>query len=170
MTEGREYEALSIRAGDNFLKANPDERAVGIDDGLRTRLYEIIESEILPSAKYPIVVVSDSYHLKGELASRYGFKTSNLLPQHGGFSDDAFSIVLDLEILKNSRHNHHVNLWKWWWSGFSHYTSLLFGVSSTNYVSPLFLREEVPVIDSEARSASPADGIGGIVRRFLSRA
>ena len=45
-------------------------------------------------------------------------------------------MLLDVELLKRANHIYHINLWQTWWSGFSHYTSLIFDVPETNVVGP----------------------------------
>jgi hypothetical protein len=45
--------------------------------------------------------------------------------------------------LKNSRFNYHINAWVGWWSGFSHYTSLIFNIPSMNFRAPKFAREQI---------------------------
>jgi hypothetical protein len=131
------YEVLSVRAGDRFFQ-RPDGT---IDVDLKTKLFEIIERQVLPQARSPLVVMSDSFALKSELAARFGVRMTPGRPQHGA-DGSALPVAVDLNLLKGAAHVHHVNLWKWWWSGFSHYTSLIFSVPSTNYVAPLFVRED----------------------------
>ena len=57
------------------------------------------------------------------------------LPQHGGFGN-VEPVVRDLDLLKHSCFNYHINAWQTWWSGFSHYTSLIFEIPYLN-IAPL---------------------------------
>lgn len=146
---GGPYEVLSIRCGNRFF-GNPDELPAEND---RNRVIDLIEREILPTVKAPVVIMSDSLALKTELARRFGFRTSSLLPEHCGL-DGAFSTCVDLDLLRHSMRNYHINLWAPWWSGFSHFTSLIFSIPSTNWRSPDFAREEVPVRDDNFHAMS----------------
>ena len=135
---GRAYEALSIRAGDTFI--GKQEGNVG--GALKKRLFRLIETKVLPYAKDPIVVTSDSYDLKCELAQRYDFMMFPHVSQHGAYGN-ALPVAMDMNLLKHSKFNYHINAWKPWWSGFSHYTSLVFSIPSANFRSPLFVKEEI---------------------------
>jgi len=137
---GRSYEVLSIRTGDKFMGQGKGQDGVRVD--LKKLVLQRIEDEIIPRARSPIVITSDSYELKCELAERYGFIVFPHAPQHGGFGN-ALPVAIDANLLKNSTFNHHINAWQSWWSGFSHYTSLIFLIPSANFRAPLFVREEV---------------------------
>lgn len=134
-----EYAALSVRCGDKFY-GQEDEAA---DPALNARLFQLVEKEILPRlGRLPLVVMSDCYPLKRELVRRYGCLTSPHISQHGAFGN-VLPVAVDLNVLKHSQRNYHINAWQSWWSGFSHYTSLVFGISSVNFRTPDFVREEV---------------------------
>lgn len=134
-----EYAALSIRCGDKFYGKEGEHT----DTGLNRRVFELIEKEVLSGLRgRPLVVMSDCYPLKRELVRRYGLITSPYASQHGAFGN-VLPVAVDLNVLKNSRCNYHINAWQSWWSGFSHYTSLVFGIPSVNFRMPDFVREEV---------------------------
>lgn len=134
-----EYVALSIRCGDKFYCKEGEHT----DSDLNRQVFAVIEREVLPGRKgRPLVVMSDCYPLKCELVKRYGLITSPFASQHGAFGN-VLPVAVDLNVLKNSRCNYHINAWQSWWSGFSHYTSLVFGIPSVNFRMPLFGREEV---------------------------
>jgi hypothetical protein len=133
-----EYEVLSIRAGDKFLGQEDGT----VEDALKQRVFQLIEKKILPGSTFPIVVTSDSYDLKCELANRYGFIMFPHVSQHGGYGN-ALPVALDMNLLKHSKFNYHINAWQTWWSGFSHYTSLIFLIPSANFRSPSFIKEEI---------------------------
>ncbi|MBW4473044.1 MAG: hypothetical protein KME45_22095 [Stenomitos rutilans HA7619-LM2] len=133
-----EYEVLSIRAGDQFIgKADG-----AVDDALKQRVFQIIEKKILPRSTFPIVVMSDSYELKCELADRYHCIMFSHVPQHGAYGN-ALPVAIDMQLLQHSEFNYHINAWQPWWSGFSHYTSLIFLIPSINFRSPAFIKEEI---------------------------
>lgn len=134
-----DYSALSIRCGDKFY----GQKGEATDAALNARLFRLVEKEILPRpGREPLVVMSDCYPLKCELARRYGFLISPHASQHGAFGN-VLPVAVDLNVLKHSRCNYHINAWQSWWSGFSHYTSLVFGIPSVNFRTPDFIREEV---------------------------
>lgn len=134
-----DYSALSIRCGDKFY----GQKNEATDPELNDRLFRLVEKEILPRlGRRPLVVMSDCYPLKCELVRRYGFPTSPHASQHGAFGN-VFPVAVDLDVLRNSQCNYHINAWQPWWSGFSHYTSLVFGIPSVNFRTPDFVREEV---------------------------
>jgi len=134
-----DYIALSIRCGDQFYGGKGD----ATDAAANGRVFTLIEKEILPrAAGQPVVVMSDCFPLKSELVRRYGFVSSPFASQHGAFGN-VLPVAVDLNVLKNSRCNFHINAWQSWWSGFSHYTSLVFEIPSVNFRMPRFVREEV---------------------------
>ena len=98
--------------------------------------------QVLPCARAPMVVTSDCHELKLELARRYGMIALPHRSQHGAFGN-ALPVAIDLNMLKNSRFNYHINCRADWWSGFSHYTSMIFRVPSMNFRSPHFAKEEI---------------------------
>lgn len=132
------YEVLSIRAGDKFIGTE----GRSVDDALKQRIFQLIEKKILSVSKFPIVVMSDSYDLKCELADRYSFMMFPHVPQHGAYGN-ALPVAVDMNLLKHSKFNYHINAWQSWWSGFSHYTSLIFLIPSANFRSPSFIKEEI---------------------------
>ena len=131
------YEVLSIRCGDRFY----GEANLGLDAQLEQHIFQMIEQSILPNLKHPLVVTSDSFRLKSELAEKYGFLMLPHHSEHGAFNSSAYPVCLDMCLLKNSKFNYHINLWANWWSGFSHYTSLVFSIPSMNFRAPEFVRE-----------------------------
>lgn len=133
-----DYEVLSVRCGDPFY-SDPNGR-VGND--LKRLIFDIVEQQILPRAHSPLVVTSDCYEMKVELAERYGMLGLPHRSQHGAFGK-ARPVVMDLCLLKNSRFNYHINSWAAWWSGFSHYTSIIFNIPSMNFRAPDFFKEEI---------------------------
>ncbi|MFI3155439.1 MAG: glycosyltransferase family 1 protein [Methylococcaceae bacterium] len=134
--KGRAYEMLSVRCG-QF----DDEQQNSLDT-MKQRIFSLIEDQILPNAKFPIIITSDSYPLKCELAEKYGFIVFPHHSKHGAYGG-ALPVAIDLFLLKNSKFNYHINTWASWWSGFSHYTSIIFNISSANFRAPYFIREEV---------------------------
>jgi hypothetical protein len=139
-----EYEVLSVRCGDRYysddrrLCSNP---AVEVPK-IMPPLCSIIEESILPGARSPVVVTCDSHELKCDLVQRYGLKMLPHRSQHGALGN-ALPVAMDLCMLKNSKINYHVNTWATWWSGFSHYTSVIFRIPSVNFRAPHFAREEI---------------------------
>lgn len=161
-----EYVALSIRCGDKFYGATGETA----DAELTRVVFPLIEKEILPRAGgRRVVVMSDCFSLKRELVTRYGFRASPFVPQHGAFGN-VLPVAVDLNVLKNSQANFHINAWQSWWSGFSHYTSLVFGIPSINFRAPLFFREEVtPAGELRLPAKIRARRQLQRVRSFLSR-
>lgn len=133
-----DYEVLSVRCGDSFY-TDPNSRVQGNVEAI---IFSIIEQQVLPQARFPLVVTSDSYELKCELARRYGMQMLPHKPSHGAYGN-ALPVAMDLCLLKNSRANYHINTWASWWSGFSHYTSIIFKIPSINFRAPGFAREAV---------------------------
>jgi hypothetical protein len=125
------YSVLSVRCGDEYFgtenKTPPDT--------IRQLLFRTIEKRILKLSTCTVVVMSDSSALKKELGARYGMRYLDNLPQHGGFGN-VEPVVRDLDLLKHSCFNYHINAWQTWWSGFSHYTSLIFEIPYLN-IAPL---------------------------------
>jgi|GEM_PF-3673232 len=134
----KEYETLSIRCGDVFYK----DPSIGLIEEAKVQIRSIIEEHVLPRAIHPIAVTSDCYELKQELAKRYGMMSLPYPSQHGAYGN-ALPVAMDLCLLKNSRCNYHINIWAGWWSGFSHYTSMIFHIPSFNFRMPDFAIEEV---------------------------
>ena len=132
------YEVLSVRCGDDFYDAPdalpPADMARAIDN--------IIEKHVLPRAGSPLVITSDSHALKRQLSRQYGMLALPHRSQHGAFGG-ALPVAVDLCVVRNARVNYHINTWADWWSGFSHYTSLIFQIPSINFRSPRFWKEEV---------------------------
>ncbi len=121
------YSVLSIRAGDDFFGSTrlPPRRNTQL-------ILDKIASDILPVATEPIVVMSDSLALRDLVASRFKMLSTST-PSFHGAKGGARSVCRDLDLLAGSSHNFHINAWKGWWSGFSHYTSMIFDVPSTNF-------------------------------------
>ena len=132
------YEVLSLRCGDRFY-TDPDGQ---VHADVKPLICAIIEQQVLPQARSPLVLTSDCHELKLELAQRYGMTILPHRSQHGAYGN-ALPVALDLCMLKNSSVNHHINTWATWWSGFSHYTSVIFKIPSVNFRAPHFAREEV---------------------------
>jgi hypothetical protein len=143
-----DYEVLSVRCGDEFFGADRDPRAARAAPPapahrpMMPLVCSILERSILPHARSALAVTSDSHELKCELAERFGLMTLPHRSQHGAFGL-ALPVAMDLCLLKNSRFNYHINAWVGWWSGFSHYTSLIFNIPSMNFRAPDFVREEI---------------------------
>lgn len=135
---GPEYAVLSVRCGDHVFGDSSGTLPADVEHQVST----IIETQILPELRWPLVVTSDSLALKRRLAQRYRLTVLDHEPGHGARGDER-AVALDLRLLKASRHNYHVNAWADWWSGFSHYTSRIFEIPSTNFRSPRFAREEI---------------------------
>lgn len=110
---------LHVRCGDRFFHA--DRRLPRLQ---RAALAKIIEDNIDLDGP-PVVVISDSVWLKTYLVRKYSFIKSPATPNHVTGSD-VLSTLMDLEILKRSIATYHVSIWHQWWSGYSHYTSLIF--------------------------------------------
>lgn len=143
----REYELLSVRCGDQFY-GDPGAR---VSDSDAQRIRSLVEKHVLTRLQAPLVITSDSHDLKMALASQYGML---LLPHrsgHGAYGDEQ-PVAMDLCALKHSRFNYHINTWADWWSGFSHYTSMVFRTPSMNFRSPRFAKEE---ITAEGRLLAP---------------
>jgi hypothetical protein len=137
-TAGRDYRVVTIRCGDRFF----DDPDAAVDPDTEQRISRIIESEILGAESTPLFVTSDSHQLRVLLRERYGLLTLPRRSQHGAFGH-AEAVAADLCLLKRSRFNYHINAWTDWWSGFSHYTSMIFRIPSSNFRSPRFEREDV---------------------------
>ena len=132
------YAVLSLRCGDNFFS----NQMGGASINPAGKVIELIEQHILPHATYPIFVMSDFYELKCYLSKRYGFRVAPTRSQHGAFGG-ASAVATDLCILKRSQFNYHINVWANWWSGFSHYTSIIFNIPSMNFRVNQFVKEEI---------------------------
>ncbi len=134
-----DYEVLSLRCGDHFYTETTTSK---VRNDIIKVIYSTIEQHVLPHAKFPVVVTSDCYELKCEIAKRYGMLMLPHQSQHGAFGN-VLPVAIDMCMLKNSRFNYHINSWATWWSGFSHYTSIIFNIPSMNFRAPHFTREEV---------------------------
>ncbi len=148
------YEVLSVRCGDRFYGADgrPD------DIAFRT-ICSLIERDVLPAAAHPVVITSDCHELKLDLARRYGLLMLAHRSRHGAFDDEVRPVAVDMCLLRHSRANHHINAWAGWWSGFSHYTSMLSGIGGLNFRAPYF---ECEAVSPEGGLAvSPALGMTG---------
>ena len=132
------YEVLSLRCGDSFYGQSSDD----LNFTLASSIYKIIEEQIIPNTCAPLVVTSDSHAVKLALSRRYGFLLLPHQSQHGAFGN-VMPVAMDMCMLRNSRFNYHINSWATWWSGFSHYTSLIFQIPSMNFRAPNFLKEEI---------------------------
>ncbi|MEY4093429.1 MAG: hypothetical protein RLZZ53_628 [Acidobacteriota bacterium] len=137
-TGGRDYRVLSVRCGDRFF----DEPSARVDAATESTVCRIIERHVLPGNHAPVVVISDCDTLRESLRARYGFTAMPYRSRHGA-NGGADAVAHDLCLLKRSSANVHINAWSDWWSGFSHYTSMLFSVPSVNFRAPRFEREEV---------------------------
>lgn len=133
-----DYEVLSVRCGDHFYN-DPTGK---VQSNVRPLICAMIEQQVLPKAQAAMVVTSDCHELKCELAQRYGMLTLPHRSQHGAFGN-ALPVAMDMCMLKSSRFNYHINTWATWWSGFSHYTSIIFNIPSMNFRAPQFVREDV---------------------------
>lgn len=120
------YGVLSIRCGDIFFKTGG-----ALSPPHRKLVLETIEDEVAPVAPARMVVMSDSEDMADLVAKTFGFLRAGR-SEHGGLSGAA-SVCRDLDLLANSGKNFHINAWANWWSGFSHYTSLICGVPSINF-------------------------------------
>jgi hypothetical protein len=152
----QDYEVLSIRCGDRFYGA--DGRP---DDGIFRTICSLIENDVLPAASHPVVVTSDCHELKLDLARRYGLLMLSHRSRHGAFDDEVMPVAVDMCLLRHSKANHHINAWASWWSGFSHYTSILSDVGGLNFRAPLFACEAIGAEGSLA--VSPALGSASAV-------
>lgn len=164
-----DYEVLSIRTGDKFKERTQDDILnMDIKDRLKKYLFFIIENKIIPYAKLPIFVTSDSYALKCELAKRYNFMVLPHVSSHGAYGN-ALPVAMDLNLVKNSKYNYHINVWQPWWSGFSHYTSLIFQIPTTNFRTPLFVREEITSSGRFRIPEPPGEQIKWMRERLVSK-
>jgi hypothetical protein len=132
------YEVLSVRCGDHCYH----DPAVRVSPATERQIHSIIERHVLPRHQFPIVVTSDCHTLKLDLSRRYAMAMLPHQSQHGAFGN-VRPVALDLCLLKHSRFNYHINAWADWWSGFSHYTSMIFRIPSLNFREPRFAREEI---------------------------
>lgn len=133
-----DYEVLSIRAGDFFWN---DPKTQMLDQP-KHEIFSMIEKSILPRSKYPLAVTTECFPLRIELMERYGFLGMMHHSQHGAMGNGHL-VAKDLCLLKNSRCNYHINAWASWWSGFSHYTSLIHKIPSLNFRWPKYELETV---------------------------
>jgi hypothetical protein len=136
--QARDYEVLSVRCGDHFYR----DPAARLPDTDALRIRSLIEQHVLPRRQLPLLVTSDCHELKIDLARRYGMLTLSHRSGHGAYGDER-PVAMDLCTLKHSRFNYHINTWADWWSGFSHYTSMVFRIPSMNFRSPRFATEEI---------------------------
>ena len=148
-----DYEVLSVRYGEF-----PGEKDMGGGNPrTKSRIFSIIQDHVLPNRSLPIVVTSDNHQLKCELAEEFGFLMLPHESKHGGYGG-ALPVVQDLQLLKGSKFNYHINAWASWWSGFSHYTSVIFNIPSMNFKAPDFARTDLPAADpSRAEAARTTD-------------
>ena len=148
----QDYEVLSIRCGDRFYGA--DGRP---DDVAFRAICALIEHDVLPAAAHPVVITSDCHELKLDLAQRFGLLMLAHRSRHGAFDDQVRPVAVDMCLLRHSRANHHINAWAGWWSGFSHYTSMLSGVGGLNFRAPHFECEAV--VPEGGLAVSPSVGM-----------
>lgn len=135
---GADYAVLSVRCGDQVFG---DPSATLPVEVMRT-VTATIARHILPHTRWPLVVTSDSLALKRALAERYHLSWLPHAPGHGARGDE-FAVALDLCALKGAREIYHINAWADWWSGFSHYTSMIFEIPSVNFRAPRFAKEAI---------------------------
>lgn len=160
--QNQSYQVISIRTGDKFL----GQTDINTSINSKRLIFDIIERDILPKYSSPIVVMSDCYQLKCELAKRYKFILSPNVPYHGS-NGNTLAVAMDLNFLKNSQFNYHINAWQPWWSGFSHYTSIIFKIPSVNFIFPDFMKEEIT--SSGTLTVSPRSNIGSSLRSKFSK-
>ncbi len=159
----QDYEVLSVRCGDRFYGADgrPDEAVL-------SAICALVEHDVLPSAAHPVVITSDCHELKLELAKRYGLLMLAHRSRHGAFDDQVRPVAVDMCLLRHSRANHHINAWAGWWSGFSHYTSMLAGTGGLNFRAPHF---ECEAVNPEGGLAvSPSVAMSGAVAKAANDA
>ncbi len=162
ITLSQPYEVLSIRTGDKFLGSVSS----NVEDDLKRFIFTLIESEILPRSKFPIVVMSDCYQLKCELAKRYkNISFTPSIPYHGA-KGNVLSVAIDMNLVKNSQFNYHINAWQPWWSGFFHYTSIVFKVPCVNFIFPNFRKEEIT--SSGTLTVTPRSNLRFKFYKFMS--
>lgn len=152
-TGGKDYCVVSIRCGDQYF-ADPEAR---VDAEAERIICRLLEREVLSAATAPLLVMSDCAPLKRIIAERFNLLTLPHHSQHGAFGH-ADVVASDLCLLKRSACNYHINAWSDWWSGFSHYTSIIFKVPSVNFRSPRFDREEITADGQMRRSWWPRRG------------
>jgi len=142
-TENGPFEVVHIRTGDIYMSRG-DQHPKGIIDvsAANKKLQRIIEDSILIESKSPIIIMSDSVELKQHLAQRYGFKVLPHAAEHAAYGG-TLETCIDLQILKRSSHNYGINIRHIWWSGFTHYTSLIFNIPSTYYRLPYLYKESI---------------------------
>jgi len=133
-----EYAVLSIRCGDHFFQPGQDHHLSEIPP----KISDIIENFVLQQCSLPILVTSDHYELKILLAKKYGFLLLNHKSEHGAYGN-VLPVIKDLCALKNSSKNFYINAWTTWWSGFSHYTSIIFDIPSLNFRHPEYIPEYI---------------------------
>lgn len=130
------YEVLSIRYGGKFYGQTKHI----FDSILTTQLSNIIENSILTNLRHPLVSTSDSYLLKKELVDKY-FLILPHYSENSAFDAALYPVCVDMNLLENPKFNYHINLWANWWSGLSHYISLIISLPSVNFHAPDFSRE-----------------------------
>ena len=135
----RDFEVISVRCGDTFYNGEQGSH----HNYFLEKTDQFIQKIILPRVDHTLVITSDNYYLKRELANRHGLLFLPHKSQHGAFNDDATPVALDLCLLSKSKFIYHINLWATWWSGFSHYTSIIFSIPSLNMRAPEFKIEEI---------------------------
>ena len=135
----KDFEVISVRCGDAFYNGEPGPH----HDFFLEQTEKFFQQIIRPRVSHPLVIASDNYYLKRELANRHGLLILPHKSQHGAFNDDATPVALDLCLLSKSKFIYHINLWATWWSGFSHYTSIIFSIPSLNMRAPEFKIEEI---------------------------
>ena len=137
-TGPKDYAVLSIRCGDHFFHRGQDHELSEVPQ----KVTEIIENVILRQCNIPILVTSDHYELKIMLAEKYGFLMLDHKSEHGAYGN-VLPVIKDLCALKNSSKNYYINTWTTWWSGFSHYTSIIFDIPSVNFRHPEYMLESI---------------------------
>lgn len=133
------FDVISIRCGDGFYN-NKD---LTLPANYLALVVHLINNHIQSTAKFPIVITSDSFELKQFLIKQFGFNALPHRSEHGAFNENIEPVALDLCLLAHSKFNFHINLWASWWSGFSHYTSLIYDIPSVNFRAPHFLAETI---------------------------
>lgn len=129
-----DYSVLSIRCGDKYFGKSEPGR---LPRRRLAALETVIKRDVLPTVQHrPLVVMSDSAWVKEYVGRKFGMKAVPGIPQHAR-DGSVYPVARDLDLLSRSKFNYHINVWANWWSGFSHFTSLAFGIPELNIVGPL---------------------------------
>jgi hypothetical protein len=155
ITGSGDYSVLVIRCGDYFFQK---ESSNLVDEKNAPRhIINMIERYLPELHGKKVFIMCDFDDLKIFLSNKYNFSVMPHKASHGA-SGSMQSVAIDLAILKNSQQNIHINAWAPWWSGFSHYTSLIHSIPTINIYSEKSNYKYLESIDGYTKTSLGSNG------------